>query len=431
MSSTYAAATPPAFGHAMLEYFSFTPGYVNLNHGSFGSVPLPVTTESQEISRGIESCPDKFMQLQAAALVAPTRGRIAKLVGAGPDEIVFVPNASHGINTVLKNFSWHESDIIITATTTYNAVERTVQYIRDSPPHPKISVFNIAFPTTRSAILNSFGTHLRALRRAQLSVQNSEGPKLKIVAVIDSIASHPGCYLPWKEMTQICREEGVMVVIDAAHSIGQEVDINLSEVKPDFWVSNCHKWLYAKRPCAVLYVPKRNQHIIKSPFPTPHSYVSPPQHADFIELFGWTGTIDFTPYLSVNPALDFRQWLGGEHKINGYCRILALAGGKRLADILGTSLLDKSGEFTLNMVNVGLPLSTRIPEGPATKAFFSQKLITGWNAYAATYIHNGKWWVRCSTQIWNEMSDFEYIGKALKEACQELEDKYRKEGAKL
>jgi hercynylcysteine S-oxide lyase len=57
------------------------------------------------------------------------------------------------------------------------------------------------------------------------------------VAVIDSIVSNPGVLLPWKEMVQLCREEGVWSVIDAAHSIGQEVDLDLGKVKPDFWVS--------------------------------------------------------------------------------------------------------------------------------------------------------------------------------------------------
>ena len=91
-----------------------------------------------------------------------------------------------------------------------------------------MSVFVLDFPTTRAEILDNFRAHLRALPFS---------PKKKRVAVIDSIASNPGAALPWKEMTKICKEEGVWSVIDAAHSIGQEVDINLSEVEPDFWVS--------------------------------------------------------------------------------------------------------------------------------------------------------------------------------------------------
>lgn len=49
-------------------------------------------------------------------------------------------------------------------------------------------------------------------------------------------------------------------------------------------------------------------------------------------------------------ALQFREWLGGEHKINAYCHNLALKGGERLAELWGTRLMDPTGEFTLNMV---------------------------------------------------------------------------------
>jgi len=64
-----------------------------------------------------------------------------------------------------------------------------------------------------------------------------------------------------------------------------------------------------------------------------------------------TGTTNYPGYLSIQPALDFRQWLGGEQKINDYCRSLALSGGKLLSELLGTPLLDPTGEFTLNMIN--------------------------------------------------------------------------------
>lgn len=56
--------------------------------------------------------------------------------------------------------------------------------------------------------------------RAPVKVDRSGN---KFVAVIDSITSNPGYPMPWKEMVQICKEEGVWSVIDAAHSIGQEV----------------------------------------------------------------------------------------------------------------------------------------------------------------------------------------------------------------
>jgi selenocysteine lyase/cysteine desulfurase len=47
--------------------------------------------------------------------------------------------------------------------------------------------------------------------------------------------------MPWKEMVQVCKEGGAYSVIDAAHSLGQEVGINLEKADPDFWVSVSHE----------------------------------------------------------------------------------------------------------------------------------------------------------------------------------------------
>ena len=57
---------------------------------------------------------------------------------------------------------------------------------------------------------------------------------------------------------------------------------------------------------------------------------------------------NFVP--DVRAAIDFREWLGGEYKINEYTHALAIAGGKHLAKLLGTSVMDPDGELTLNMV---------------------------------------------------------------------------------
>lgn len=96
---------------------------------------------------------------------------------------------------------------------------------------------------------------------------------------------------------------------------------------------------------------------MKTTFPTSFGYISPTDaNADeapnFVRQFEWTGAHDPAPYLSIDAALDFRQWLGGEAKINNYTRSLAIEGGKRASEILGTQLLDQTenSEFTLNMV---------------------------------------------------------------------------------
>jgi len=121
----------------------------------------------------------------------------------------------------------HRNDQL-SVTTSYNSISRTVHNLSDVPPHPTLSIVTLNLPTTHAEIIRVFTDHIHA---------NPAKPNKKRVAVIDSIASAPGVTLPWKEMVAICKDEGIWSVIDAAHSIGQEVGINLTESAPDFWVS--------------------------------------------------------------------------------------------------------------------------------------------------------------------------------------------------
>ena len=123
------------------------------------------------------------------------------------------------------------------ATTTYHAISRTIRYLcdRTEPPRPTPESLVLAFPTTRAQILDNFRAKVREIKRAQPNIDYSDTPPdaagahnpggNKIVAVIDSISSNPGMALPWKELVQICKEEGVWSLVDGAHSVGQEVRV--------------------------------------------------------------------------------------------------------------------------------------------------------------------------------------------------------------
>ncbi|KAJ7146317.1 pyridoxal phosphate-dependent transferase [Mycena epipterygia] len=420
--------SPPEFGHAMLDYFAFDPEWTNLNHGAYGSLPLPVMEACKILDAEAESSPDRWMWFGYLPRLTAVRQKIATMIGAKTEECVMVTNASHGISTVLRNIEWQKDDIIVVFSTTYNSVARTARYISDMAPHPVLSEIKLVFPTTPSKVVALFRDHLRHLPR-----KNGQ----KVVAIIDTIISLPAILLPWREMVQVCKEEGVTSVVDAAHSIGQEPNIDLHKTDPDFWISNAHKWLYAKRSCAVLYVPLRNQHIIKSTFPTSDTYLSPAERAvggdNFVKQFNWAATVDFVPYLSVAAALDFRHWLGGEDKINAYCRKMAVQGSQRLAQILGTTatVIDPTGEMTLNMVNVHLPLPSNIQPSSVLQKM-AAKMILGRNIFArAFFLEETGWWIRCSAQVWTEIGDFEKLGNVLVAICPEIVHELREEEARL
>ncbi|KAF9790913.1 PLP-dependent transferase [Thelephora terrestris] len=429
-SASYTGKQPPPFGHQLLKYFSFDPGYVNLNNGSYGATPTPVSEACKVISDEVEANPDKFIRLTYEARWIRCRQRVADLIGAEVEECVLVQNTSHGLDNVLRSIDWKKGDFIIKTNITYGPVVNAIRFIADANPGVILETVDIGPPYALDGIFKSFEEGFKRVQSSpEYAALTEQGQRPRIVVVVDTLSSLPGLLMPWERVVGFCKgHENVWTLVDAAHALGQIVGINLNKTQPDFWISNCHKWMSAKRACAVLYVPRRNQHIIKTTLPTSAFYVSPndyakdptlPKPPNFVKQFEWTGTHDPTPYLSIGPALDFREWLGGEEKINGYCRDLAIRGGQRLAEILGTEEMDQTPnhEVTLNMVNVKLPL----PDTPkdAVKVvidgFFKKKLLLGWNAFAPPFYLHGSWWVRCSAQIWNDISDFEYMGNAYKE----------------
>jgi selenocysteine lyase/cysteine desulfurase len=89
-------------------------------------VPIPVSDATAATFKSIEGNVDRFIKLQLSEYLTPARHRMAEFVGAGPNEVVFVPNASHGLNTVLRNLIWNKEDIIITG--------RRRSPVREYPP---------------------------------------------------------------------------------------------------------------------------------------------------------------------------------------------------------------------------------------------------------------------------------------------------------
>ncbi|KAJ7595517.1 pyridoxal phosphate-dependent transferase [Mycena floridula] len=406
----YLDNNPPPFGHQVLKYFSLDPNVTYLGHGGFGATPLPVSATVTKITDYIEANPDRFFKLAFQSMLVSSRERIARFVNAGDmEEVVFVPNASHGLNTVMRNFQWTQDDFIVLCNVTYDGMVSAVQHISDLPPHPQQARFDISFPTSHAEIIDRWRKFIHDLRQSHRSLPKGTGPK--IVALIDAFVANPAIWLPWKEMVNICKEEEVWSVVDAAHSLGHEIDIDLQASDPDFWISDCHKWLYAKRSSAVLYVPKRNQHIIKTTFPTSYAYTTTEDgeaSSTFVSQFEWPAMTDIVAYLSIPAALDFREWLGGEDKINQYCRELAMKGGRRVAEILDTELLDKDGEFTGNISNIALPIPGRILPNDDVHTFITQKLLIEHKISAFHYCYNAVWYVCANTQIYNEVDGFTF-----------------------
>ncbi|RFU24249.1 hypothetical protein B7463_g12087, partial [Scytalidium lignicola] len=440
---------PTPFGKAMLKHFAFAKGYRNLNHGSYGTWPTAIRDIITSLRDQCEATPCPFIKWEYPKILDDNRMAIAKFLKVPVSSVVFVPNATTAVNTVLRNITWNldARDEILQFNIIYGACGKTTEYIREST-HNLVTVREIPlkFPLEDFDILEAFRGAINASRISD------HRPRL---AIFDTIVSNPGLRLPFEYLTSICHEEGILSLIDGAHGIGH-INFELSTLDPDFFVSNCHKWLFVPRGCAVFYVPERNQTVMRSTLPTSHGFSPEPdssiagrknssQHwsvkkavpkGSFVSNFEYVGTVDYTPYLCVAEAIKWREEVcGGEEKIRDYCHNLAVQGGKRVAEILGTRILDNETHTltNCNMVNILLPISLGKGEvegknividgegmQEAVTTWMLETIVPDYRTYIPFFWFQNGWWCRLSAQVYMDMEDFEWAGRALKDLCERV-----------
>ncbi|KAK2789962.1 hypothetical protein FQN52_005770 [Onygenales sp. PD_12] len=441
MGSVDSKLTP--FGHPMLKHFLLDPKYKNMNHGSYGIYPRVVRDERRKFQDEVEARPDPFIRYYDAEYLDVSRTAIAKMLNVPVEEIVFTPNATTGVNTVIRNLAYAQGDVAIYFATTYGACEKMLIYATETTPLQTRRV-EYSFPISHEEIVKRF---LETVKQAK-----SEGLNVRF-ALFDTIVSNPGVRFPFERLLEECVIEGVLSLVDGAHGIGQ-IPLDLSELKPDFFVSNCHKWLYLPRGCAVFHVPRRNQHLIRTTIPTSHGFR--PLNADvpipipmadtksnFELQFEFVATTDSSQYLCVPAALKFREEVcGGEEKIRSYCIQLAHEGGNAAAEILGTDVMCEPGVDPkvagaskirdCVFANVRIPLAVDDGSGRHTEKespypiikkknvsqvcqWMQKQLMFKQNTAIPSFPHGGWIWARLSAQTYLEVEDFKWAGGVLKE----------------
>lgn len=433
--------------------FSFATNYVPLNHGSFGTFPKSVRDRQRELQDLAEARPDTFLRYTYPELLEKSRTAVAPLLGVPADDVVFVPNATTGVNTVLRNLIYQKGDVILHFSTVYGACEKTIDSLCETTPVERACIA-INYPAADEDIVRKFNDAVRNL--------HNEGHRVK-VAMFDTVLTFPGVRFPWEALVKACKDLQILSLIDGAHGIGHISLTHLGRVDPDFFTSNCYKWLFVPRGCAVLYVPARNQHLIRTSVPTSWGFqplarkgLVSRDDAAFGELFKKVSTIDPTPYVCVQEALKFRELIcGGEARVREYCEYIAKTGGKRVAEILGTEVMENEARTLQRccFVNVRLPFSItegaasydthftppkheeqdvrssqskcelvyiRAADAPKIAEWMTEKSIHDYETMIPVKFYVGEIWCRISGQIYLELEDFEWAAYRLKEMCQRV-----------
>jgi isopenicillin-N epimerase len=312
---------------------------IYLNHGSFGPPPEPVLAARREWQRRLDEQPMDFYVRQLTPAWLDARAKLAEFVGTAADNLVFLENATAGMNVVADSFALAPGDEVLLTDHEYGAVLRIWQRAcrRAGATAPKVVALPRPFETPEEVV----DTIARAVT-----------PQTKMV-IVSHITSPTAVILPVAAICRAVRAHGAAVCIDGPHAPAQ-VPVAIDEIGCDYYCASLHKWLSAPFGSGFLYVAPPRQNGIE-PINKSWGVLQPAQPAKWFEEFIWPGTRDPSPYLSVPAALDFFHAVGARN-FRARLHDLARYARARLVDVLGTTpLVPDDAAWYGSMAHVPLP----------------------------------------------------------------------------
>ncbi|XZF63346.1 MAG: aminotransferase class V-fold PLP-dependent enzyme [Gloeotrichia echinulata DVL01] len=380
------------------KLWGLDPSVIFLNHGSYGACPKIVLAAQERLRSQLEQEPLRFFGREWEPLLDNARSKLATFVGANVEDLVFVPNATTGVNSVLRSLRFSPDDEILTTSHEYNACRNALDFI-SSRTGARVVVVKIPFP------INSPQEVVKA-------VIEGVSPRTKL-ALLDHITSQTGLIFPIEQLVKELQVRGVDILVDGAHAPGM-IPLNLREIGATYYTGNCHKWLCAPKGAAFLYVQPDKQSEIR-PLTISHGANSPRSDKTRFQLeFDWTGTDDPTAFMCVPEAIAFMGSLlpGGWPELMLRNHQLVLEARQLLCEQLGV-LPPSPQEMIGTMAVVPMPTTWDNRHFMAVHdelfdRFAIQVQVMPWTEQPRLLI-------RISTQIYNTLSQYEYLAKALME----------------
>jgi isopenicillin-N epimerase len=373
-------------------HWGLDPNYTYLNHGSFGACPLAVLATQQELQQRLERQPMNFLARELEPLWDLARARLAGFLGAAPADLVFVPNATTGVNTVLRSLRFQPGQELLTTDHAYNACRNALDYVAERSG-VKVVVAKVPFPMASAA-------EMAAPVLAAVTPQTG-------LVLLDHVSSQTGLIWPLETLIPALHQQGVATLIDGAHAAGM-LPLNLQQLGATYYSGNCHKWLCAPKGTGFLYVQPEQQSQIR-PLTISHGANAPrTDRSRFWLEFDWIGTDDPSPYLCIPTVIDWleQQFPGGWPAIRMHNHELAVTARQQICDQLGLDI-PCPDHLLGSLASIILP--------PAPDCSLADQL---WQAFKIE-VPVFAWpqpphrTLRISANIYNHLADYQYLAAAL------------------
>lgn len=377
------------------------PGVAFLNHGSFGACPTEILRYQAELRAQMEAEPVRFLSRELEGRLDVARAALGAFVGADPDDLAFIGNATGGVNAVLRSLRLAAGDELLTTDHAYAACRNTLDYVA-SVSGARVRVATIPFPVTSpDAIVDTV--------LAQVT------PRTR-VALLDHVTSPTGLILPIERLVAELARRSVESLVDGAHAPGM-VPLDLTALGAAYYSANCHKWLCTPKGSAFLWV-RRDRQAGVHPLTISHGAKGERAGRSRFRLeFDWTGTQDPTAWLTVPKALEYLGGLvpGGWPALMARNRALALEARRVLCEAVGTAPACPEAMIG-SLASVLLPDSVKPETGWRVPEPLQARLFDGWGIEVPIM----RWpapprrLVRVSAQLYNFAGQYARLAEALR-----------------
>jgi isopenicillin-N epimerase len=367
------------------DQFMLNPEVAYLNHGAFGACPRPVFDSYQHWQMEMERQPAEFLGRRVEDLLKFARASLAKYLNTDAENLVYVSNATMGLNTVARSLALRPGDEVLTTDHEYGALHLMWKFVC-SKSGARYVCRSIPLPVSSAEeFVESFWEAVT--------------PRTRVI-FISHITSPTALIFPIEEICRRAREARILTIIDGAHAVGQ-IPLNLTALDPDFYSGNLHKWLCSPKGSAFLYARPDRQKMIE-PLVISWGWL---ENGTFVSQNQWQGTRDVAAFLAVPAAIDFQATNHWE-EVRARCHALASETRQRIADLTGLSPVSPDDWY---MQMVSAPLPTLEP------AELKRRLYDEHRVEAPIVTWNGRHFIRISIQGYNTREDTDRLVSALEQ----------------
>jgi isopenicillin-N epimerase len=385
------------------DLWPLDPAVDYLNHGSFGACPRAILERQSELRLRLEREPVDFLVRALPSLLAEARVALAGFVGADGDDLAFVPNATAGVNAVVRSLAFSPGEELLTTDHAYAACKKTLDYVA-SRTGARVVVARVPFP---------LGGEEDVIEPVLAAVT----PRTRL-AMLDHVTSPTALVFPIERLVAGLSARGVDTLVDGAHALGM-VPLDLTRLGAAYTTGNAHKWLCAPKGAAFLHVRKDRQKGLH-PVAISHGYAG--GEARFKDEFDWTGTADPTAALCIPDCIAYLGGLlpGGWPAVMAANRALALKARAAICEALGVST--PAPELMIGAM-ASVPLPVPAPGSPAAR--LGREELADWTRARGVepwfydWPPGGGKLVRVSAQLYNTEGQFVRLAGLLAEALRE------------